>query len=100
MRRRIMTFAMGMAVGGLLLWGALQYHVLHTKNGLRLIPKVNASLAKTYVDIRSFTIADWARNTDLVLALTNANQRDLMGNAAGDAVQNGIDRWLNRDNQR
>ncbi len=98
--RRLMTFLMGMVVGGLLLWGALQYHVLHTKSGLRLIPKVNANLAKTYVDIRSFTVADWARNTDLVLALTNANQKELMGDAAGDALQNGLDRWLNHGDPR
>lgn len=95
--RRIMTFVTGMVFGGLLLWGALQYHLLHTKSGLRMIPKVNASLANTYVDIRGFTVADWARNTDLVLALTNANQQELMGDAAGDALQNGLDRWLNRD---
>jgi len=98
--RRWMTFLMGMVVGGLLLWGMLQYHVLHTREGLRLVPKVNASLAKTYVDIRTFTVADWARNTDLVLALTNANQRDLMGNAAGNALQNGLDRLLNGGESR
>ena len=94
--RRMMTFLMGMVVGGLLLWGALQYHILHTQDGLRLVPKVNASLAKTYVDIRGFTVADWAEHTDVVLALTNSNQRELMGNAAGDALQNGLDRLLSR----
>lgn len=98
--RRIMTFVMGMVCGGLMLWGALQYHILHTNSGLRLVPKVNANLTKTYVDIRGFTVADWARNTDLVLALTNANQRELMGDAAGNALQNGLDSWLNRDEQR
>lgn len=97
--RRMITFVLGMVVGGLLLWGALQYHVLHTRDGLRLVPKVNASLAKSYVDIRGFTVADWAQNTDLVLALTNSNQSELMGNAAGDALQNGLDRLLNRDGE-
>jgi len=98
--RRILTFLMGMAAGGLLLWGALQYHVLYTKDGLRIVPKVNAGLAKTYVDIRGFTVADWARNTDIVLAVTNSNRRELMDNAAGDALQNSLDHLLNRGEQR
>ena len=98
--RRLLTFLTGMVFGGLLLWAALHYHLLNTKSGLRLIPKVNASLSKTYVDIRGFTVADWARNTDLALALTNADRADLIENAMGDAVQNGIDRWLKQGGQR
>lgn len=92
--RRMMTFVMGMIVGGLLLWFALQYHLIHSRQGLHLIPKVDAGLAKTYVDIRKFTLADWTKNTDIALALTNANQVELIENAAGDAVRNGLDRWL------
>jgi len=98
--RRLMTFLMGVVVGGLLLWAALQYHLLHTNQGLKLVPKVNAGLAKTYVDIRGFKVTDWAQNTDIVLALTNANERELMGNAADDALRNGLDRLLKRGDQR
>ena len=98
--RRLITFGMGMVFGGLLLWSALHYHVLNTNSGLRFVPKVSASLSKTYVDIRSFTVADWARNTDLVLALTNANETDLVESAMGDSVEQGIKRWLNQDGQR
>ena len=98
--RRLMTFLMGMVAGGLLLWGALQYHVLRTKDGIRLVQKVDAKLANTYVDIRGFRVADWTRHTDLALALANANQQDLMENAAHDALQNGLDRLLERGEQR
>lgn len=98
--RRIITFVMGMIAGGLLLWGALQYHLIHSKQGLHFIPKVNATLAKTYVDIRQFTVADWTKNTDIALALTNANQFELIESATGDALQNGLDRWLQPDAQR
>ncbi len=98
--RRLITFGMGMVVGGLLLYGALQYHVIHSKQGLHLIPKASATLAKTYVDIRQFTIADWTRNTDIALALTNANQVELIENAPADALQNSLDRWLDPENER
>ncbi|MEM8947512.1 MAG: hypothetical protein AAGD11_20225 [Planctomycetota bacterium] len=98
--RRIVTFAMGMIAGGLLLWGALQFHVIRSKQGFHLVAKVNASLANTYVDIRQFTIADWTRHTDVALALTNANQVELIENATDDALRNGIDRWLNQGEER
>ena len=89
-----------MIVGGLLLWGALHYHLIQSKQGFHLIPKTSTSLAKTYVDIRSFTVADWAKNTDLAFALTQANQFELIQNAPGDALQNGLDRLLDGNQQR
>ena len=98
--RRMMTFLMGMIAGGLLLWGALNYHFVQAKDGIRMVPKVNASLADTFVDIRGFTVADWARHTDLALALTNANQRGLMEDAADDALKNSVDQWLKPAEQR
>lgn len=94
--RRLSTFVVGMLVGGLLLWTAMNYHLVNTSKGVHLVPKVSATLAMTYVDVRGFTVADWARHADLVLALTQANQQELMGVAAEDALQNGLDRWLNR----
>ncbi len=96
--RRLMTFLMGMIAGGLFVWVAMQYHLLRTNEGFRLIPKIAAGLPNTYVDIRSYTVADWARNTDLALALSNSNHEGLMGNAAEDAVRNGLDRWIERGN--
>jgi len=95
-----MTFFTGMLVGGLLLWGALHYHLVHAEDGIRLVPKGEANLTDTYVDIRGFTVADWARHTELVRALTNANQRGLMENAAGDALQNSLDKWLDPESVR
>jgi hypothetical protein len=44
--------------------------------------------------VRPFTVADWANNADLVLAITRAGQQDLIESAAHDALQNGIDRLL------
>ncbi len=94
--RRLWTFALGVVVGGLLLWGALQYHVLNTKQGLKFIPKVNAGLAMTYVDIRQFTVADWLKKPTLARALANANQSGLFENATDGALQNSLDHLLDR----
>ena len=54
--RRSMTFLTGMIIGGVLLYGALSYHILRADDGFHLIPKTSDRLAATYVDIRKFTV--------------------------------------------
>jgi hypothetical protein len=94
MRRRWITFLLGVVVGGVLIFAALNYHIVRARDGLHLIPKADATLASTYVDIRHFGPADWANNPELALSLLEANRRDLMESAAADALREGLDRLL------
>ncbi len=99
--RRWGTFLLGMVAGGLIIFAALNYHIIRTSDGMHLVPKVDASLAGTYVDIRQFGPRDWAQHGEVFLALANADRRDLIGTAADDAVRNGLDRLLGpQDNNR
>jgi hypothetical protein len=95
--RRIWTFIIGLIVGGVIVYGAMNYHLIHAKDGFHVVPKVDAQLALTYADIREFTVADWAKNGDLAAALMSANRRDLVDSAIGDTLDNSLDKWLNRD---
>jgi hypothetical protein len=95
--KRLMTFLCGMITGAALLFGALNYHVIRADDGLHFVPKPVAQLEATYVDIRSFTVADWAQYPDLAVALINDDQRDLVEGAASDAVRDGIDQFFDRD---
>lgn len=94
---RLGTFIFGMAVGAGLLYGAMSYHVVHADDGLHLVPKLNAELQSTYVDIREFTPADWSQHPQLASALLQSDQRDLVDGAVDDALRNGIDRFLGND---
>ncbi len=95
-----MTFLLGMVVGSTLLYGAQQYHLIRAKDGFHLVPKVESKLAATYVDIRNFTVSDWAQHADVAMALADANQSQLMETSAADAIRNGVDRLLDRVEQR
>lgn len=95
--RRIWTFISGIMVGGALIYGAMNFHLVRARDGLHVVPKINAQLALTYADIREFTVADWAKNAELAAALMNANRRDLVDNAIGGSVDNTLDNWFNRD---
>ena len=92
--RRLSTFIFGMVVGGLLIYLALNYHLIHAKDGIHLVPKTSATLAATYVDVRNFALADWANHQDVALAIVKADRGELLHSVAGDSVLNGLDRIL------
>ena len=98
--RRLMTFFLGMVAGALLLFGAMNYHLVRAYDGVHFVPKVSPKLAAAYVDIRGFTVADWAQHPEIATALMKANQGDLMKNAASETLQAEMDRLLNRENSR
>lgn len=92
--KRLWTFILGMITGGLLFWGALSYHVVRANDGLHLIPKTNATLADTYVDIRHFGPTEWLQHVDVAQALQAAGRADLVQAAAHDALKTGLDQLL------
>ena len=95
--KRLMTFLCGMIAGAVLLLGALKYHVIRANDGLHLVPKLDAKLAAAYVDIRSFTLADWAQHPDLAAALIDDDQHELVEGAASDALRKGLDQFFDRN---
>jgi len=98
--RRLMTFILGMVAGGALLYSAERYHLIHAEDGLHLIPKLESKLAATYVDIRKFSPADWARHADVAMAITNAKQAELLKNSSAQSLQGTLDVLLNRDDPK
>lgn len=92
--RRLSTFLVGMVAGGVFIYFALHYHLVSAPSGLHLVPKVETSLAGTYVDIRNFGPGDWARHPEIAMALVRANRADLLEGAASDSLSTGLDRLL------
>jgi hypothetical protein len=85
--RRISTFLMGMATGAMLLHGATMYHLVRAADGFHFIPKQPPRLAETYVDIRAFTMEEWAGHPQLASAAVQAGQQQLLGDAAAGTIQ-------------
>jgi hypothetical protein len=84
---RLSSFALGMVVGAGLLHGATTYHLVRATDGFHLIAKQPPRLSETYVDIRAFTMTDWAGHPQLATALVQANQQQLLGGSAAAALQ-------------
>jgi len=92
--RRLSTFIFGMVAGGLLIYAALNYHLIHTQSGIHLVPKVESKLASTYVDVRHYGPADWLAHEDIAMALVRAERHDLLKSVASDSLVNGLDRLM------
>jgi hypothetical protein len=92
--RRLPTFIFGMVVGGLLLYLALNYHLIRANDGMHLVPKVNATLADTYVDLRSYGPSDLLNHQQVVQALMKSGQGELLGDVAANSLKNELDRRL------
>ena len=79
---RLSSFLFGMVAGAGLLQGVTTYHIVRASDGLHFIAKQPARLGETYVDIRAFTMTDWAARPQLASALVQANQQQLLGDSA------------------
>jgi len=91
---RLSSFLLGMVAGAALLHAATTYHVVRAGDGLHLIAKQPARLSETFVDIRNFTMTDWAARPQLATALVQANQQHLLGDSAAGAIQDGVNQLL------
>jgi hypothetical protein len=91
---RLSTFLMGMVAGAGLLQAATNYHVVRASDGFHVIAKQPARLSETYVDIRRFTMSDWASRPQLATALVQANQQQLLGDSAAATAQEQADQLL------
>jgi hypothetical protein len=86
-----------MATGAILLYAATLFHFVRAPDGIHMVPKKPPRLAETYVDIRNFTMADWAGHPQLASALVQAGRQQLLGDSAAgqlrDAVQQALTDW-------
>ena len=93
---RIGNFLMGVVVGGVLIFGAQRYHLVRAKDGFYLVPKMSATFSDAYVDVRSFTVSDWAKHKSLAAAIIQAIKENLLQDSAEDGfrdnLRNAIDR--------
>lgn len=92
--RRLGTFICGLIVGAVLLYAALHYHLIHAADGLHLIPKSDATISQTYVDIREFRARDWLERPELAAAIVEADQEELLRSATDQTLKNSLDRLL------
>jgi hypothetical protein len=87
---RLGTFIFGIVVGGGLIYGALTHHLLHTSSGWELVPKASTTFDDSYLDVRNFTLTDWAEHRELVAAIVAAKKEHILGESAEAGIEQGV----------
>jgi hypothetical protein len=83
-----------MAVGAMLLYGAMHFHVVRANDGFHFIAKTPAHLSEAYVDVRHFTVADWNEHPALATSLVRANKQNLMGGSVVGSIKEEVNQLL------
>jgi hypothetical protein len=91
---RVWSFVLGMVAGAALLHVATNYHVVRSSEGFHVVAKCPARLSESYVDIRSFGLADWTSHPQLAGALVQANKQHLLGDSASQAIHQSVNQLL------
>jgi hypothetical protein len=92
---RFFWLLVGFAIGGGVIYGAFNYHVVKTDSGFELVPKHTTSLGDTYVDIRKFGVSDWAAHPALSADIVAAEKTQLMGQSAANPIEGEVRNILN-----
>ncbi|RPI89204.1 MAG: hypothetical protein EHM42_03405 [Planctomycetaceae bacterium] len=80
--RKLLAFLFSVALGGALVAGAYEYHVLRTPEKVVFIRKQAPDWRDAYVDVRGWKARDWAAHPRLVRNVTLAKRTDVMESSA------------------
>ena len=87
----MVRFLSGFLFGGATVYFALHFHVVRADDGVHFVPKVTTSFSQPYVDVRGFTVTDWADHQALSLAIENAEKRDLFSGSISQSIKNSVE---------
>lgn len=80
--RKILAFLFAMVLGGVLVAGAYEFHLVRTPDSVLLIRKQTPGWREAYVDVRGWKPRDWAAHPRLVRNITLAKRDDVIESSA------------------
>ena len=93
---RLGSLLLGVVLGAALVYGALNYHVLRTPEGLEFVPKLSATFSDSYLDVRQYKVSDWADHEQTARAVVKSGKDHILKDAATRSVQEGIESLWDR----
>jgi hypothetical protein len=80
--RKFCFVVFGLAIGFALAWGAINFHVFRTPDGIVVAVKRSPTLADTYVDVRHWGLVQWSEFPDLAWSLARSGHADVVRSRA------------------
>ena len=83
--KKLKPFFVGAIAGSLLMFVALQFHMIRSEDGFRLVPRTpQPSLGLSFVDLRHWTAADYTDRPEVARALVAHGDTDLVASSMTD----------------
>ncbi len=76
--RKLMAFLLSVALGGVLVIIAYEFHIVRTPKGVELVRKQASDWRDAYVDVRGWSPKEWAGHPKLVRNLLVAKRNDVI----------------------
>jgi hypothetical protein len=84
---RAKPFVIGTVLGASAMFVALQYHVVRSAEGFRLVPRApQTSLGLAYADVRGLSASQWTERPELARALMAAGKGDLISESVVESL--------------
>lgn len=91
MSSKAKPYIVGAALGASTMFFALQYHVIHSHDGLQIVPRTpQQSPGLAYVDIRHWTPSQWTDRPELARALMAHGSSDLIAESVASSLADTI----------
>lgn len=88
---KLKPFLFGTIFGGGLAFVALQYHLVQSDEGFRLVPRApQPSIGLAYVDVRNFGMQEYVDRPELAQAMMAHGSTDLITGAAKEQITNTV----------
>ena len=84
------SFLTGLVIGGAAVYGSLGWHVLRTDEGFEVVAKTQGTFAETYLDVRNYTLSDWASHKTLSAAIVQAKKERIFQSATMRSATGGV----------
>lgn len=88
---KLKPFLIGTLAGSAILFVALQFHLVRSEEGFRLVPRTpQPSLGLAYVDIRDWTAEDWTDRSEVARAMVAHGSTDLIASSVSDNLLDSV----------
>ncbi|MEP3479840.1 MAG: hypothetical protein ABJZ55_11380 [Fuerstiella sp.] len=85
--KKFKPFLVGAVAGSLLMFVSLQFHLIRSEDGFRLVPRTpQPSIGLFFVDLRNWTPEDYADRPELARALVAHGDTDLVASSVSDEL--------------
>ncbi len=84
--RRLSALFFGILLGGVLVYGGFNYHLVRANDGYLVVGRTSVALEDAYVDIRNWGFSDWRKHPTLTRDMLKAGH----GERVKAAVQEGL----------